>query len=670
MSTDHIAACCEDTRCGASLRLSVRRSDGPGELIEVPRPFALVGRSSRCDVRLRGPDVSYRHALIVAVGGGVLCVDLCSRTGTLWDRQPKPAGWLAPRRPAQIGSSLVGVAAGDEQDGHVPASDGGGGPGLPSFTDRPAEALPAVALSFNGSRRRRPPWPVNRVLTLVGRSSICWAQLVADSISKVHCGLLLTRDGLWIIDLLGRGGVEVNQAPVERCLRLAEGDSLKIGPFRAQVRYSGGLERPKRLFDAAPVPPVSTRDFVLNEVVAAGLLPPAEAARLRRVPPAAEDATPLIQSLTAAGVLTRWQAKRIADGKPLVLDGRYRLESRLGRGGMAKVYRATDLRLDRSVAVKIPLAALAASPVIQQRFMREARLNAKLSHPHTVRVLDIARDASFLVLEYVRGESLKARLARLGPHRPDVAVEFVAQIVSALDALCEHGIVHRDIKPSNILITSDGSAKLLDLGLAGTLPEATAADADPLTSVGAQLGTPHYMAPEQADSAHAADTRSDIYSIGCTLYHLLRGAPPFDSSNPVEVLLKHAREPVPPITGIDAALQRIVEKALAKRPDERYQTPRELQAALRRWQQVHPAAGASPQPEAPGAEWASRDTSFVIGDSEITPGTDAPSGQRSAEPVLETQLHAAVRPGGDPISIGENSPDPGVSGWSPRAGSR
>ena len=266
------------------------------------------------------------------------------------------------------------------------------------------------------------------------------------------------------------------------------------------------------------------------------------------------------------------------------LDGRYQLGSLLGVGGMARVYLATDRVLERQVAVKVLSPPYARDPLFVERFRREARAAARLSHPNIVAVFDSGSDADqhYLVMEYVAGQSLAELLARQGRLAPRRAAELAVGVCAALAAAHAQGLVLRDVKPANVLVGDDGRVKVTDFGIAKAAATAT------LTGTGTVLGTAAYLSPEQAHGG-PVDARSDLYSLGCVLYELLCGTPPFGSgadSPPVVVATRHLHQPPEPPSAhnpqVDASLDAVVLTALAKDPARRYQSASELQAALER----------------------------------------------------------------------------------------
>jgi beta-lactam-binding protein with PASTA domain/predicted Ser/Thr protein kinase len=278
-----------------------------------------------------------------------------------------------------------------------------------------------------------------------------------------------------------------------------------------------------------------------------------------------------------------------------LLGGRYELGGPLGYGGMAEVHRGRDLRLGRDVAVKVLRSDLARDPGFQARFRREAQNAAALNHPSIVAVYDTGEDQMtdgmlpFIVMEYVEGETLKDVLVAEGRLMPQRALEITAEICAALDFSHRNGIIHRDMKPGNVMMTGNGTVKVMDFGIARALSSATAA----MTQTSAVIGTAQYLSPEQA-RGESVDARSDVYSTGCLLYELLCGHPPFTGDNPVSVAYQHVREdPIPPgeiNPDVTPDLDAIVLKAMAKNPINRYQSAGEMRADLLRAAAGRPVA--------------------------------------------------------------------------------
>ncbi len=265
-----------------------------------------------------------------------------------------------------------------------------------------------------------------------------------------------------------------------------------------------------------------------------------------------------------------------------VFNNRYRLKEKIGSGGMADVYLADDLLLNREVAVKVLHPQYAADPSFIQRFRYEAQAAANLNHPNIVSIYDWGNegDIYYIVMEYVEGRDLKQILTTEGRFMPERAAEIAAEICAALQFAHRQNLIHRDIKPHNIIITPMGQVKVMDFGIArvGT--------GNGMTQTGTVMGTAQYISPEQAQG-QAVDARSDIYSLGVVLYELLLGRVPFDDDNAIAVAYKQVKEDPVPISLVDRsmppALEAIVMKALAKNPENRYSSAQEMKADLLRW---------------------------------------------------------------------------------------
>ena len=272
---------------------------------------------------------------------------------------------------------------------------------------------------------------------------------------------------------------------------------------------------------------------------------------------------------------------------PQVLGERYEIGGVLGRGGMAEVHRGRDLRLGREVAVKVLRQDLARDPSFQVRFRREAQAAASLNHPAIVAVYDTGEDRTasgatpYIVMEYVEGDTLRDVLRREGPLPPERAMALAADICGALDFSHRNGIVHRDVKPGNVMITPQGTVKVMDFGIARAVSDSAAT----MTSTAAVIGTAQYLSPEQA-RGEGVDARSDVYSMGCMLYELVTGAPPFTGDSPVSVAYQHVREdprlPSSINPDIPAELDAILLKAMSKNPANRYQSAAEMRNDLLR----------------------------------------------------------------------------------------
>jgi serine/threonine protein kinase len=261
-----------------------------------------------------------------------------------------------------------------------------------------------------------------------------------------------------------------------------------------------------------------------------------------------------------------------------------RLEQFVGGGGMGAVFRSWDTDLHRTVAVKVLSTYQAGDVESARRFQLEARSAARLDHPNIARVHYVGEDdgVRYIVFEYIDGTNVRELIYSGGPFALVDALNYTLQIAHALSHAWQREVVHRDIKPSNILITLDGLAKLVDMGLARL--EQMEPTEHEQTATGVTLGTFDYIAPEQARDPRSADTRSDIYSLGCTLYFMLTGSPPFPGGTPLQKLLQHQGEDPPDVRqfrpDVTDAVAAVLERMLAKRPEERFGNPEELTAAL------------------------------------------------------------------------------------------
>ncbi len=282
---------------------------------------------------------------------------------------------------------------------------------------------------------------------------------------------------------------------------------------------------------------------------------------------------------------------------PQHLSDRYELGEILGFGGMSEVHIARDVRLHRDVAVKVLRADLARDPSFYLRFRREAQNAAALNHPAIVAVYDTGEAETpngplpYIVMEYVDGVTLRDIVHTDGPMEPKRAIEIIADACQALNFSHQHGIIHRDVKPANIMISKNGAVKVMDFGIARALADT----GNSVTQTAAVIGTAQYLSPEQA-RGEPVDARSDVYSLGCVLYEILTGEPPFIGDSPVAVAYQHVREDADPPSkrhpGISPELDAVVLKALTKNPENRYQTAAEMRTDLIR---VHSGEA----PEAP-----------------------------------------------------------------------
>ena len=274
-----------------------------------------------------------------------------------------------------------------------------------------------------------------------------------------------------------------------------------------------------------------------------------------------------------------------APGERLI--GKYRVKGELGRGGMGAVYLAEQPGLGREVAIKELILSPAADPTALMRFLQEAQVMARTSHPNLVQVHDLEQigDANYIVLEFVRGRSLRDRLNQ-GPIPMPQTFAVMHGVLQALDYAHKRSIVHRDMKPENVLLSDEGDVKVADFGIARLTDDSGAGST--ATKTGTTVGTPQYMSPEQVASSKV-DGRSDLYSAGIMFYELIVGQPPFTASEadgPFTLMAKHVQAPPKPPSvhkpGLDMRLEEVILKSLSKRPEERYQTGQEFDDAMAR----------------------------------------------------------------------------------------
>jgi WD40 repeat protein/tRNA A-37 threonylcarbamoyl transferase component Bud32 len=329
---------------------------------------------------------------------------------------------------------------------------------------------------------------------------------------------------------------------------------------------------------------------LLNALRDLRLLTPAQLDEVRRAAGAAAlETKALARDLVRRGWLTPFQANRLATGQPQdLLLGPYVLLDRLGEGGMGTVFKARHQLMNRVVALKVIRKEHLTQPDAVRRFQREIVAAGQVSHPNVVTIHDAAQvnDTHYLVMEYLEGVDLAKVVKDQGPLSVDEACDYVRQAALGLQHAHERGLVHRDIKPHNLmLVRRDGVVKILDLGLARLRPVARDGEASSVvTREGAVMGTPDYMAPEQVLDPHTADVRADIYSLGCTLYQLLTGVPPFPGGTFGQKISGHLSQEPAPLEAkrpeVPAELAAVVRRMMAKKPSDRPQTPAEVAQAL------------------------------------------------------------------------------------------
>ena len=549
-------------------------------------PLGVIGRGRQCDLQLPDPLVSRRHALIVRWQNDCFCLDLGSRDGTAIGDQRAPFGWLSGESAAQIGPYRLATRC-------EPDECPRGGPAVQPALHRdvlPEYLIGRAQLEFVTPGITPAVYMLKRALTLIGRRAPCKIQLRRPEIAGCHVALLLRPDGLWARDLSGEQGMWVDGMP-RRLALLPEGSRLCIGDIELIVRRW-----------TPPAPPTAPSAGDTDEVIdmatqvwaAPPLIEPRAAPERSEVERGSSSDLNVSQAPPSAApapvsvpVPAPQPPQRVRSLQNIRLADRYRLVAPIARGGMGVVYRGFDDLLERTVAVKLVRQFDARRELGRVRLLREATLCAQLDHPHIVHVVDVDRRGRFAVFEYIEGESLCRRQAREGTLPPADVVRWGAQIADALDYAAGRGIAHRDVKPANILVTPSGAAKLIDFGLArqnaaGASQSRRDLDAAAnLIRPGIAIGSTLFISPEQLRDSGAADARSDIYSLGCALYMLLCGKPPFTGESVEVVIQQHLETEPHPILGLDSELMAVIARCLQKEPGDRYQSAAHLAADLR-----------------------------------------------------------------------------------------
>jgi eukaryotic-like serine/threonine-protein kinase len=356
--------------------------------------------------------------------------------------------------------------------------------------------------------------------------------------------------------------------------------------------------------------PLDTVDSLVDALRTKPILRPEQVQELlTKYAPAHADTQDLARTLIRLRWLTVYQAKKLVSGKAddLVV-GQYVILDKLGEGGMGRVFKAVQLSLNRPVALKVVRNSLLNNETALKRFRREVRSAAQLSHPNIVRVFDAdqVNGRHFLAMEYMDGVDLGRLVKDRGPLPVAMACSYVRQAALGLQHAHDRRMIHRDVKPANLLVGANelgeyggrSVVKVLDLGLARFRHAAGESTSTDVTRANTVVGTPDFMSPEQAKDSRSVDHRSDLYSLGCTLYFLLTGEPPFTKGSPVEKLMQHQMDTPRPVQSLRADIPNevaaIVHCLMAKAPDDRFQSGAALAHALEPWCATSPIAQASP----------------------------------------------------------------------------
>ena len=403
-----------------------------------------------------------------------------------------------------------------------------------------------------------------------------------------------------------------------------------------------------------------------------GLYTPDQLAALSDVAAAAgADPGALADGLQTRGLLTTYQARKVRLNRiPELLVGPYLLLDKIGEGGMGKVFKAVEFGTGRLIALKVVRSHLMANKVVRGRARREAAAAALLNHPNIVALYDADEVTGryYMAMEFVDGSDLARLVKEFGPLPYPEACEYVRQAALGLQHAHDQGLIHRDVKPSNLLVSGEraipgtggkAEVKILDMGLVRSLAD-DEADRSELTRDGTVVGTPDYMAPEQAKNSSTVDHRADLYSLGCTLFMLLTGRPPFPDGSPIDKLLRHQLDPPPDVRkvllGIPGGVAAIVTRLLAKKPEDRFATAGELAAALAPYTTEAPTPADADRTAVPAA----RRRAAADRSQEVPEGSTAldlgAAGAAPARPAAATARPAGHSPtgmprGGTPVGI-------------------
>ncbi|MGE0709439.1 MAG: protein kinase [Planctomycetota bacterium] len=452
--------------------------------------------------------------------------------------------------------------------------------------------MPRVALRLvRGARAGEVITLAENQMIVIGRGSEATFRIQDPSISRRHCQLANTQRGLLVADLGSSNGTYVNgQRLSNTWVQVGVGDSLIFGQNEVRVLGFEGQMPPQQPMQQGGAPPYQQQQH--PQVAGYGQ----QGSFAGQQPPGPFQPQPQQGSFAGQQQGAPYGGPGGPGGPgggyappapppdfdPNLIDG-YQIQSKLGQGAFGSVFKALWLAQNQVVALKTIKPQLVSNPKDIQRFFREAETGSKLVHPNITRVYDAGecRGNHFLAMEFIEGTEVSKLIEQYGRLDVGYAMRVVIQIANALQHACERGIVHRDIKPENIMVTQACVAKLVDFGLAKSF---TQAGSSGLTAPGEGMGTLAYMPPEQLDNALNADQRSDIYSLGATLYHMLSGSRPFNEKTTRSFIMKILNNMPPPVRQVNPAVPQeladIIERAMAKKPEDRFQQPQEMENEL------------------------------------------------------------------------------------------
>ncbi len=521
-----------------------------------------IGRKSANKIRLFDPASSRDHCKVVEEGGTGVLHDLGSRAGTLVNGTLTKTQRLKGGDLVQIGSTVLEFRVEHSGETRQLLQREGGPPERIAFAGVPpaARAAPAAARDLPSAVREDEIddllfGAIAVKLALVSRPALDEALVVQEAGEKRQIGKILLERGA--LDEMG----------LVKVLQIQKRNLQRHGAYSKESRES-------LLFGKVALRLELIREAALNEAL--------------RIQARTRETTGLHLrlgevfvrrgNLTREGVTQVLRVQGKSGGGPQIPG--YELDEKLGEGGMGAVFRARQLSLDRVVALKILAPRLVAEPGYVERFIREARVAGKMNSPNVVRAIDVGRtgDLCYFVMEFVNGETSGEKVRRAGRLPEREAIAIAIEVARGLSHAAEHGLVHRDVKPDNIMLGADGSVKLLDLGLArGVEREASVTQ----SGAGEVVGTPNYVSPEQARGQEGVDIRSDLYSLGATLYHLTTGEIPFRGEGaPVVIMARHITEQLPAPRGLAPELSEgfllVLAHLMVKDRRRRYQTPEEV----------------------------------------------------------------------------------------------